>query len=126
MATNPFFNGGGYGWSWNGQPGSAYGTDYVRDYLSPEVPRGEYETYLSANGLGGFNRQSQFAQSLYNRTQQGYQAATLQNPNLSYRDYLNTHLGGNFFQNALAAATPEARGESPNRFVGRARVVGRA
>lgn len=122
MATNPFLNGGNYGWGGSG----AYDTPFVKDYLSQETPQGEYETYLTGQGYGGFNRQDQFARGLSSRANAGYQGAILQNPMLTYRDYLNQNLGSNFFTNAWNAATPDQRGESPNRFAGRARTIGRA
>jgi hypothetical protein len=115
-------------------PNSTYGssqnwwsTPLVKDFLSPDVPQGEFMAYLSNNGLGGFDRKSQFGQSLYGKTQSGYQAAILNNPGLSYRDYLNTHLGGNAFGDAYNAATPEQRGEGgvARNLGGRARFYGR-
>ncbi len=122
MAGNPFLPGGSYGWP----GGGAYETPFVRDYLSPDVPRGEYETYLTNNNLGGLTRRDDAARGMYDRTQSGYQAAVLQNPMLTYRDYLNTHLGADFFQNALAGMTPNQLGDRPNMWTGRARTVARA
>jgi hypothetical protein len=124
MATNPFFNNGGYGWGGSGQ--NAWDTPFVRDYLSPETPGGEYERFLSTQGYGGFDRRSLFARSLSSRANTGFQAAQLNNPLLTYRDYLNQNLGSDFFDNAWNAATPDQRGETPNRFAGRARTIGRA
>jgi hypothetical protein len=117
-------------------PNSSYGdpngqnwwdTGLSRDFLAPTIPQGEFTAYLSNNNLGGFDRQSQFAQSLYGKTQSGYQAAMLNNPGLSYRDYLNTYLGGNAFGNLYNAATPEQRGEggAARQFGGNARLYGR-
>lgn len=87
--TNPFYN-----------PGNFYGgtqdwttTPFVKDYLDPQIPQGVYQSYLTRQNLGGNDALSQFAQSLYGRTQYGYQAALRNNPNLTYNDYLNQQFG---------------------------------
>jgi hypothetical protein len=102
-----------------------YDTPFSSQFMSPQVPQGEYLAYLTNNNLGGFDRRSQFAQGLYGKSQQGYQAAALNNPTLSYRDYLNQHLGsvGGLFD----TLTPEQRGEGgvARNFGGRARLYGR-
>lgn len=122
--ANPFFNGGGYGWGGSGS--NAWDTPFVRDYMSHELPSGEYEQFLTKQGYGGFNRNDQIARSMKTRTDTGFQAAQLNNPLLTYRDYLNTHLGADFFGNTINAMTPDQRGDTPNRFAGRARTIGRA
>jgi hypothetical protein len=113
-------------------PGSSYGssqnwftTPFSRDYMSPQVPQGEFMAYLSNNGLGGFDRASQFGQSLYGKSQSGWQAAKLNNPELSYRDYLNQYLGGNGIRNIWAGMSPDQRGEQPGRYMGHATFRGR-
>jgi hypothetical protein len=116
------------------QAGNTYGdpngqnwwtTPLGRDFLSPTIPQGEYTAYLANNNLGGFDRRSQFAQGLYGKSQSGYQAALLNYPGLSYRDYLNTHLGN--MNTLYDQATPEQRGEGgvARNFSGRARLFGR-
>lgn len=102
-------------------------TPLSRDFLSPTVPQGEYTAYLANNNLGGFGRRDQFAQGLYGKSQSGYQAALLNNPGLSYRNYLNTYLGGNGLSNLYDQATPEQRGEGgvARNLSGRARMLGR-
>ena len=118
------------------QSGNTYGdaqgrnwweTPLGRDFLSPTIPQGEWTAYLSNNNLGGFDRKSQFAQSLYGKSQGGYQAALLNNPGLSYRNYLNQFLGGGGLDNAYNEATPEQRGEGgvARNYSGRARLYGR-
>lgn len=113
-------------------PGSMYGstqnwwdTPLSRDFLAPTVPQGEYLAYLTNNNLGGFDRRSQFGQSLYGKSRTGYEASLLNNPGLSYRNYLNTHLGnvGSLYD----TLTPEQRGEGgvARNFAGRARMIGR-
>lgn len=115
-------------------PGSFYGgqqdwstTPFTLDFVDPQVPQGVFLSYLSGQGLGGYGRQSQFAQSLYGRTQTGYQAAERNNPGLTYLNYLNQQFGDNGFQNLYAGLTPEQRGESgvARNFQGRARMLGR-
>lgn len=113
------------------QPGNSYGgtpgwdqTQFVTDFLDPQIPQGVYGSYLAGQGLGGFDSRSRFAQSQYGRTQQGYQSALRQNPALSYFDYLNQQFGTNGMQNMWAGLAPQQRGESsypwtgPERFIG--------
>lgn|SRR3990167_10611634 len=122
MPSNPFLTpGSGYGMP----GGSIYDSPFVRDFLSQEVPQGEYETFLTGQGYGGFGRQAQFGRSLYGRSQSGHQGALMQNPTMSYRDYLNKHLGPGFIDNIWAGLTPQQRGETPNIFSGRSRFIGR-
>jgi hypothetical protein len=111
-------------------PGSQYGasqnwdtTPFVNQYIDPQVPRGVFQSYLSQNGLGGTNRQSQFAQGQYSNTQTGWQAATRANPNLTYLDYLNQQFGGNGMRNMWLNANPDQRGESPSRWTSPTRVI---
>lgn len=111
-STNPFYDWLNlYGGTnpLNGAPQNWYNTPLVRDDLSQTMPQGEFERYLSTAGFGGFGNEDQWARSLYGRTQQGYQAAELNNPNLSYRDYL-TGLGSDWLRTAYANLTPNQRG----------------
>jgi hypothetical protein len=108
---------------------SYYHTPFVRDFVSPQVPRGEFERWLGSTATGGnaggFDRKSQFLRSLYGQTQSGYQAALLNNPGLTYRDYLQKHFAdtGN---KLWAGLSFEQRGERPGQFSPRTRVLGRA
>ena len=124
MASNPFYGGTGAGY---GSPtGSLYDSPFVRDYLSPETPGAEYEAFLTGQGYGGFGRRDQFARGLSSRANSGFKAATLNNPFLTERDYLNQNLGSGFIDNVWAGLSPEQRGERPNQYAGRVRTIGRA
>lgn len=92
-----------------------YDTDFSRSYISPNVPRGEFEKYLTEQGFGGETRRDQYTRGQYGRTQSGYEAALLTNPLLRYADYLRT-LGG--FDGLWQGLTPDQRGEQPNRYAG--------
>lgn len=112
-------------------PSSSYGgaqnwytTPFVKDFVDPQVPQGTYFGYLTNRGLGGFDRASQFAQSLYGRSRTGYEAAQRNSPGLTYRNYLDQYLG-NGIRDAWLGATPEQRGERPAYFGGRSRLIGR-
>jgi hypothetical protein len=124
MASNPFY--GGTGSSYGSPLGSLYGTPFVRDFLSPETPGAEFEAFLTNQGFGGFGRQDQFARSLSSRANAGFKAATLNNPFLTERDYLNQNLGSGFIDNIWAGLSPEQRGEHPSQFAPRTRTIGRA
>ena len=84
--------------------------------LSALSPAGEFERYLATTGFDDASRRSTFARGQYGRTQTGYQAAQLANPDLTYRAYLNQHFGG--FDPLWQSLTPDQRGEQPNRFGG--------
>jgi hypothetical protein len=73
-----------------------YNTPFVRDYLAPLLPEAEYGLRLNRIGLGDVDtRRGQFAQGQYGNTQRLYQQAQLQNPALSFRDFLrNDGAGG--------------------------------
>jgi hypothetical protein len=94
-----------------GQSQNWYDTPLVRDDLSPDMPRGEYERFLTEQGYGGFNRKDEWGRGQYNRADSGYQAAQLTNPNLSFRDYLDT-LEGGWLDNAYAGLSAMARGDN--------------
>ena len=95
----------------SGMPQSWYDTPLVRDNLSQELPYGEYERFLTEQGYGGFGRRDEWGRSLFNRSRSGYDAAQLDNPNLNYRDYLNT-LEGGMFDNLYASLSAQARGDN--------------
>lgn len=119
MAASPFYTAGqGYGSNqdWTTTP-------FVTDFLDPTIPQGVYQNYLSRQGLGGFDRQGQFAQGLYGRTQQGYQAALRENPALSYQDYLNTQFGNNGMQNIWAGLAPSQQGINTSTWTGPTRII---
>ena len=113
-------------------PGSTYGgtagwdtTPLVKDYLDPQIPQGVYTGFLANQGLGGFDRQSQWARGLYGQTQSGYQAALRQNPALTYNDYLRQQFGGSGggFGDMWAGLAPEQRGENVNRWLPNTRLI---
>lgn len=110
-------------------PNKTYGADYDW-YDTPlvkenEPDQGAYLRFITGQGRAGNSRQDQFAQSLYNRTQSGYDAAASSNPMLSYRDYLD-QLGPTFADSLWDQLGMQERGEDPNKNqAGRIRVIGR-
>jgi hypothetical protein len=67
-----------------------YDTPFVRDYLSPLLPEGEFGLRLNRIGMGDTDtRRGQFGQSQYGNTQRLYQQAQLRRPGLSFRDFLS-------------------------------------
>lgn len=110
------------------QPGNTYGADFDW-YDTPlvnenEPAQGAFLRWVTGQGRAGTTEQDRFAQSLYNRTQSGYQAASSSNPMLTYREYLD-QLGPNFSDNLWNQLTPQERGADPGQFAGRVRVIGR-
>lgn len=106
---------------WTGDSQDWYDTPTVRDDLSETMPYGEFERFLTEQGFGGNSRRDMTARNQYNRSQSGYEAAQLTNPNLSYRDYLNTMEGG-WLNEVLASMTPQMRGD---QMPGQTRVIRR-
>jgi len=92
-----------------GNPQDWYNTPLVRDDLSQELPYGEYERFLTDSGFAGFDRMGEWGRQNYNRTKSGYDAAQLSNPNLSYRDYLQTLPN---FNDLYASLSGAARGDN--------------
>lgn len=110
--NNPFWRPGNWYGGTNvitGAPQDWYNTEYSR--LDSTLNRGEYERFLTEQGFGGFDRTSTLARRLEGRADTGYQAAQLSNPDLSYRDYLNT-LEGGWLNDAIAQMSAAARGDN--------------
>jgi hypothetical protein len=83
----------GFGTPYPGRGRNLYDTPFVRDYVSPLLPEGEYQMRLNRLGMGDMStRFGQFGQSQFGNTQRKYQVAQLKNPALSFRDFL--HRGG--------------------------------
>jgi hypothetical protein len=124
MASNPFYQPNS---SYGSPLGSLFDSPFVRDFLSAETPGAEVEAYLTRQGFGGFGRKDQFARGLVPRINTGFKTATLNNPFLTERDYLNQHLGSGFVDTIWNDATPEMRGEGgvARTLGGRARLIGR-
>ena len=90
-----------------------YNTPFVRDYVSPLLPQGEYQLRLNKLGMGDTNsRRGQFALSKYGDTQRLYQAAQLRNPALSFRDFLKKGGAGGLPQQWMGMSAA-ARGLNP-------------
>lgn len=89
-----------------------------------EPAQGAFLRWITNQGRAGTTNQDQFAQSLYNRTQSGYQAAASSNPMLTYREYLQG-LGPNFADNLWNQLGPQERGVNPGQYAGRVRTIGR-
>lgn len=122
-SNNPFYNPSG---SYGSPLGNLYDSGFVRDFLSPETPGAEFEAFLTRQGFGGFGRKDQFARGLAGRANTGFKTASLNNPFLTERDYLNQHLGSGFIDNIWAGLAPSQRGENPSMFAPRTRTIGRA
>ena len=78
-----------------GRPGyypdgkNLYNSPFVRDYVSPLLPQGEYQRTLNSQGLGNSStRAGQYGLSQYADAQRQYQAAQLRNPGLTFRNFL--------------------------------------
>jgi hypothetical protein len=99
-----------------------YDTPLVKEN---EPDQGAFLRFVTGQGRAGNSRQDQFAQSLYNRTQSGYDAAASSNPMLTYREYLN-QLGPGFSDQLWNQLSAQDRGENPNQYgAGRVRIIGR-
>ena len=104
--SSPFYN-----------PASTYGSSQ-NWYDTPLVKQSqdfdaEWEKTISDQGYGGINTKGNVARNLIDRAKSGFNAATMNNPNLDTRTYINQSLGPNFLRNAMAAMTPIQRGEMP-------------
>lgn len=120
---NPSSTYGGKGFT--GQSQDWYDTDATKYFFDPSPgEKGEFLRYLQGQGAGGFDRRSLFAQSMFGRTSQGFEAAQQSNPGLLYREYLGT-LGPSFVDNIWRGLTPEQRGENPARFASPVRWMSR-
>lgn len=108
-----------------GQPQDWYDTIGVKEFFDPRgAEKGTFLRFLQQQNAGGFDRRSLFGQSMLGRTAQGYEAAQQSNPDLLYRNYLDS-LGTNFVDNIWKGLTPEQRGESPARFASPVRWMSR-
>ncbi len=101
--SNPFYN-----------PGSTYGGSQ-NWYNTPLVSQtqdfdAEWEKRITDQGFGGTTTKSNIARNLIDRAKSGFNAATMNNPNMTARNYLDT-LGPNFVRDRIASMTPGQRGE---------------
>jgi hypothetical protein len=106
-------------------PASTYGSNQ-NWYDTPIVKQSqdfdsEWEKSLTEQGYGGFGAKANVARNLVDRAKSGFSAATMNNPNLDPRTYINQSLGPNFLRNAMASMTPGQRGEMPGILQPRAR-----
>jgi hypothetical protein len=94
MPAKDFYNGfynpsNQYGWAnpnpaWQNQEGN------VAWNLGEQQQSAPFTKKLAEAGFGGVDPKSQWGRSLYGRSQEGYGAAQLTNPGLSWQDYLGT------------------------------------
>ena len=112
------------------QPNSGYGadrawrqTDFVKQYLDPQIPEGVFNAFLGERGLGGTDAQSTWAQGLYGKTLAGYKSALRARPDLTYRDYLGKQYTTDSLQNQWLGQTARQRGENPGMSVGTPRLI---
>lgn len=106
-ASNPFYN-----------PDSTYGS-HQNWQDTPLVTQtqdfdAEWERFLTDQGYGGTFTKHNIARGLIDRAKSGHNAATMNNPNLTPRDYLNQTLGPQFFKKQLGAMTPGQKSEMPS------------
>jgi hypothetical protein len=80
----------------------------------------EGEKWITEQGYGGTTTKASIARDLLGRAQTGFTAASVNNPNLTPRDYFAT-LGPKFMQNQLAGMTSQQKGESYGNFAPRSR-----
>ena len=111
-------------------PSSTYGS-HQNWYDTPLVSGNtnnfgaEYERWITEQGFGGTTQKANLARNLFDRAESGFAAATMNNPGLTNRAYLNQMLGPNFLRNQMARMTPTQRGESraiyapPSRWIPR-------
>lgn len=115
---NPFYD-----------PGSTYGGNQ-NWYETPLIKQdqdfdAEWEKTITDQGFGGFGAKANVARNLIDRAKTGFNAATMNNPNLDPRSYINDTLGPNFLRNAMASMTPIQKGEMPGIYQTRSRWVDR-
>jgi len=102
----------GFGQNYPGTGQGLYNTPFVRDYLSPLLPEGEYKLRLNRLGMGDpTTRYGQFGQSQYGNTQRAYQTQQLKQPGLSFRDFLRRGGAGDL-RNTFKGMTAGQRGLS--------------
>lgn len=102
-----------YGTTYTPPGKNMYNTPFVRDYVSPLLPQGEYERRLNTIGMGDENtRRGQFGLSKYGDVQRQYQAAQLRNPALSFRDFLRKGGAGDLMTQ-WRGMSASARGLNP-------------
>jgi hypothetical protein len=111
--SNPFYS-----------PDSTYGSNqnwWTTPLVQQSVtPQARYEKWITDQGYGGNTRKSDIARGLYERANAGFAAATGNNPNLDFGDYLGT-LGPSFLQREMADMTPDQMGEQHGRYAPRNR-----
>lgn len=84
---------------------------------SNQNPQSYYYAMLNRRGLGGFDANSQTAQSMYRDAMAGYSAAQMKNMELDVSDYLDEW----DVEDILRNMTSEQRGINTNQFRGRNR-----
>lgn len=99
-----------YGWTGNFYPDTPLADTDLNNYNR----EGAWGDFLQTNGFGGTGTTGEYGRSLWSRANQGYDAARTRNPILKWTDYLKTL---NLDQIA-ASASPQARGENTQRYVG--------
>lgn len=81
----------------------------------------EWEKMVTDQGFGGFGTKANIARGLIDRAKSGFGAATMNDPNLTARGYIDNKLGPNFLRSAMAQMTPIQRGEMRGIYSPRAR-----
>jgi len=85
-----------YGTGYTPDGKNLYNSPFVRDYVSPLLPQGEYQRTLNSQGLGNSStRAGQYGLSQYADAQRQYQSAQLRNPGLTFRNFLAQGGAGN-------------------------------
>jgi hypothetical protein len=91
-----------------------YNTPEVRDdastpWGSDAAKQGEWVRFYTEQGFGGNTNRDRFGQNQAGNALAGFDAASLSNPGLTWRKYLNT-LEGGWMDRLYATLTPQQRG----------------
>ena len=116
--SNPFYSSG----STYGSHQNWYDTPLVKQAPNFDA---EWEKLVTDSGFGGMGRTGNVARNLIDRAKSGFGAATMNNPGLDPRSYINNTLGPNFLRNSMNAMTPGQRGEMPGIAQPRSRWIDR-
>lgn len=73
-------------YNWYGSDQNYYNTP-ISEIIGEQNPRGEWMRYMSGQGFGGTDRRSQWGYNQFGKMEDGYQAATMTNPNLKRREF---------------------------------------
>lgn len=112
ITSGPFYQPGTYGGTWNEMYPNWEQSDLW--YTATNIDReAAWTRYLTKRGYGGLSDRDAFARSLLGRADEGYGAASLENPELNWWDYLKNNFD---IDSAVLSASPNQRGERNARY----------